>query len=175
MWSSFMPFIPSFSHFLKNLHLYGVNHTLSMADCQSHIPTERFSASSTSSLTFLNAPRSVFAQPRQPLSARLYSYPASCARALNSIIFSNRRLCSSSIKYDHALLPGRIQSAFSYILSLMGAAAWAITRQCASSSSERHTVTMRHGVFPPFIKNLSVSHSSVLNLPAPSERRAMPG
>lgn len=52
MWSSFMPFIPSFSHFLKNLRLYGVNHTLSMADCQSHIPTERFSASSTSSLTF---------------------------------------------------------------------------------------------------------------------------
>ena len=86
-------------------------------------------ASSTSSLTFLNAPRSVFAQSRQPLSARLYSYPASCARALNSIIFSKRRLCSSSIKYDHALLPGRIQSAFSYILSLMGAAAWAITRQ----------------------------------------------
>ena len=26
-------------------------------------------------------------------------------------------------------------------------------------------MTMRHGVFPPFIKNLSVSHSSVLNLP----------
>lgn len=43
---------PELFTLLKNLRLYGVNHTLSMADCQSHIPTERFSASLTSSLTF---------------------------------------------------------------------------------------------------------------------------
>lgn len=33
-----MPFIPSLWHFLKNLRLYGANHTLSMADCQEPYP-----------------------------------------------------------------------------------------------------------------------------------------